>query len=344
VTVVVLVVIVVIALIAASPLGVFFSNESGGEKSMNEVITELSGEYYAGIEQIEADNPHDEVRIDSSDGMLSIYWEQVLAVFSVKTSQDPENPLDVITMDDAKQDMLRAVLSDMYLLSHSSETTTVEQEVTTTNEDGEEVTETVTVSYTILTIHLVRKTPDEMAAQYGFTRDQKLSLAELMDDYYSDMWGYLLGGYTPGGGMREPSKERIPTGIFSWPLESAGTITSFFGWREDPFTGEQTYHGGIDISVPNGTPILAAADGMVTVANVTDSYGGGWGYYVKINHNATYDTLYAHCSSIAVRRGEQVKKAQVIAYVGNTGRSTGDHLHWEVYVNGERDDALNYFR
>jgi len=146
-----------------------------------------------------------------------------------------------------------------------------------------------------------------------------------------------------GGEHRQPSPDRIPTGIFSWPLDSAGEITSWFGWREDPFTGEWKYHDGVDIGVPDGTPILAAADGTVTVANMTDSYAGGWGYYVRVSHAGGYETLYAHCSALAVRQGDAVTKGQVIAYVGSTGRSTGNHLHWEVYVNGSRVDPLDFF-
>ena len=80
------------------------------------------------------------------------------------------------------------------------------------------------------------------------------------------------------------------------------TITSYFGNREVPFTGEPSYHDGTDIAAPAGTPILAAADGTVEVANSTDAWGGGYGYYVKIRHDDSLETLYAHCSSFAFRR------------------------------------------
>lgn len=88
---------------------------------------------------------------------------------------------------------------------------------------------------------------------------------------------------------------------------------------------------GTDIAAPEGTPILAAADGTVTIANATDSWGGSYGCYVKIDHGSGLTTLYAHCSSICVTAGQQVKKSgQVIAYVGQTGRATGPHLHFEI--------------
>ena len=95
--------------------------------------------------------------------------------------------------------------------------------------------------------------------------------------------------------------------------------------------------------MPEGTPILAAADGTVSVANALDSWGGSYGYYVKLDHGNGLETLYAHCSSICVTAGQQVKAGQVIGFVGHTGRATGDHLHFEVYQNGQRTDALTYF-
>ena len=141
----------------------------------------------------------------------------------------------------------------------------------------------------------------------------------------------------------DPNTDWEGIGIFQWPLPQSYTITSLFGYREDPFTGEIAYHGGTDIAAPGGTPILAAADGTVSVANGTDSWGGSYGYHVKIGHADSFETLYAHCSSICVTEGQQVKQGEVIAYVGTTGSSTGNHLHFEVRQNGERMDALRFF-
>lgn len=83
--------------------------------------------------------------------------------------------------------------------------------------------------------------------------------------------------------------------------------------------------------MPEGTPILAAADGTVTIANGLDSWGGSYGYHVKLDHGGGLTTLYAHCSSICVTVGQQVKAGQVIAYAGHTGRAMGPHLHFEVH-------------
>lgn len=95
----------------------------------------------------------------------------------------------------------------------------------------------------------------------------------------------------------------IPTDIFAWPLQENGYISSSYGYRYDPKTGEWKFHGGTDIAAPTGTPILASADGVVIAAQWHDSYG----YYVKIQHNDTFATLYGHCSALHVSAGQQVK-------------------------------------
>ena len=140
-----------------------------------------------------------------------------------------------------------------------------------------------------------------------------------------------------------PDSTRTPTGTLQWPLPVAGTITSPFGHRIDPLTGEVSSHTGTDIACAEGTPILAAADGIVTVANGLDSWGGSYGYYIQIDHGTGLETLYAHCSSICVTTGQQVQAGQVIGYVGHTGRVTGSHLHFEVRANGNRVNPLQNF-
>jgi murein DD-endopeptidase MepM/ murein hydrolase activator NlpD len=92
----------------------------------------------------------------------------------------------------------------------------------------------------------------------------------------------------------------------------------------------------MDIGAPRGTPIVASRSGTVMVANGSDEWGYSWGYYVSIYHDSTYSTLYAHMSSVAVSAGQKVKKGDIIGYVGNTGYSFGNHLHFEVYKDGTR--------
>ena len=158
------------------------------------------------------------------------------------------------------------------------------------------------------------------------------------------MWNQLLGGFASGGGeVMAPAGGWQPTGSLQWPLTITGTITSQFGYRTDPISGETSYHSGTDIAAPDGSPILAAAGGTVTIANALDSWGGGYGYYVRIDNGNGLETLYAHCSTICVMTGQQVQAGQVIGYVGQTGRATGNHLHFEVYQDGQRGDAMAYF-
>jgi murein DD-endopeptidase MepM/ murein hydrolase activator NlpD len=131
-----------------------------------------------------------------------------------------------------------------------------------------------------------------------------------------------------------------PIGTFVWPLAIRGTITSEFGTRNDPFTGRPTKHEGLDISAPAGTQILAAEAGFVHLAN----WGVGYGNYIIINHADGYSTLYAHNSRNRVSEGQRVTRGQHIADVGTTGRSTGNHLHFEVRKNGVHQNPMNYLR
>ena len=131
---------------------------------------------------------------------------------------------------------------------------------------------------------------------------------------------------------------------FLWPLDaSINTLSSLYGSRQDPITGRPGNHTGIDIPAARGTPIYASKSGVVT----TSVYGSGssWSYgnYVVVSHSDGTSTLYAHMSSRAVSEGQTVSQGDVVGYVGTTGRSTGNHLHFEIRVNGSRTDPLNYF-
>ena len=153
----------------------------------------------------------------------------------------------------------------------------------------------------------------------------------------------LFSMLTNGGKPIVPDTSWEGTGIFQWPLPKDYTITSPFGCREDPITGQISFHSGTDIAAPEATPILAAADGIVLDANAIDPWGESYGYYVKIQHDETYETLYAHCLAVFVMDGQEVQQGQVIALVGSTGNSTGNHLHFEVREDGVKVDAMEFF-
>lgn len=117
-------------------------------------------------------------------------------------------------------------------------------------------------------------------------------------------------------------------------------IASGFGYRIDPVYKTIKFHEGLDFAAPQGTPIYATADGNVTVAGNT---GNGYGNHVVINHGYGYETLFGHMVRVKVRVGEQVKRGQVIGWVGSTGKSTGPHCHYEVHKNGEKVDPIYFF-
>ncbi|MBD3284787.1 peptidoglycan DD-metalloendopeptidase family protein [candidate division WOR-3 bacterium] len=118
-----------------------------------------------------------------------------------------------------------------------------------------------------------------------------------------------------------------------------GWQCSGFGYRIDPYTKRPRMHNGVDISNASGTPILATADGVISYTG----YNSGYGLSVKLDHGNEMETYYAHLSSILVDPGEVVKRGQVIALMGATGRTTGTHLHYEIRVGGSPVNPLNYF-
>ncbi len=130
-------------------------------------------------------------------------------------------------------------------------------------------------------------------------------------------------------------------GKFGYPVPGRYQISSGFEYRKNPFTGKNTeFHSGIDFPAPTGTNVVAAADGVVVGA----SYVNGYGNAVIINHGSGYSTLYGHNSKLVVKVGDEVKRGQVIAKAGSTGRSTGPHCHFEVRINGKPVDPAPYLK
>lgn len=147
--------------------------------------------------------------------------------------------------------------------------------------------------------------------------------------------------------LRRQSQEEI-RGLFNdqhsifsakpsgWPVK--GWLTSLFGMRKSPFTGRRVFHEGLDIACRTGTPITASADGIVSFSGIKSGYGK----MVIIDHGYGYQTCYGHNSKIFVKVGQRVKRGEKIAAVGNTGRSTGSHLHYEVRLNGTPVNPRKY--
>lgn len=129
-----------------------------------------------------------------------------------------------------------------------------------------------------------------------------------------------------------------PQGAFAWPLPGYASISSGYGYRT--LWGRTEFHYGIDIPAPSGTAIVAANDGVVVLSR----YSSGYGNYIVVDHGGGYMTLYAHASALWVSEGQTVSRGQSIAGVGTTGPSTGNHLHFEVRVEGAKQNPLGYVR
>ena len=127
-------------------------------------------------------------------------------------------------------------------------------------------------------------------------------------------------------------------GMFKWPAPSYTRISSDFGWRIHPTLGVEKFHNGVDMAAPGGSPILAAYDGEV----IASGYNSSMGNYIMINHGGGLITIYMHASALYVSQGTMVARGEKIAAVGTTGRSTGNHLHFGVRLNGEYVSPWNY--
>ena len=122
--------------------------------------------------------------------------------------------------------------------------------------------------------------------------------------------------------------------------EDISRIASGFGYRTDPFTKTRKKHWGMDFTAPRGTPVYASGDGKVIKADNTVS---GYGKHIKIDHGYGYESLYAHLYKYNVRRGEKVKRGDLIGFVGSTGRSQAPHLHYEIFKDGSRINPINFY-
>jgi murein DD-endopeptidase MepM/ murein hydrolase activator NlpD len=134
----------------------------------------------------------------------------------------------------------------------------------------------------------------------------------------------------------EDQKSLLASTPSIWPVK--GWLTSTFGYRSSPFTGRRELHKGLDIATRSGTPVIAPADGLVVFAGRE----GGFGNMIIIDHGYGITTRYGHCSSLEAKLGQKIKRGDVIARVGNTGRSTGPHVHYEVAVNGVSVNPSRY--
>lgn len=142
--------------------------------------------------------------------------------------------------------------------------------------------------------------------------------------------------------LAEQKEELLATIPAIQPVKNSDLkrMASGYGWRSDPFTKARKFHYGMDFSAATGTPVYASGNGVVKRA---DANSTGYGKHVRIDHGFNYVSLYAHLSKYAVKKGQKVKRGDVIGYVGSTGRSVAPHLHYEIFKDGERINPRNFY-
>lgn len=332
--VVIIIVVCLVGAIGGTCFGIFLSNDesTGSQMTMTQAISKLTAEHYDSVTAFQNSYNSDSVEIV---GSTAINWRDTLAVYAIKTTSG-DNPLEVVTLDDEKLNLLRDVLKDMNPITGVVTPKVVPETKVFTDAVGNQTVTTDYVTKRVLTVTIVQLNGEQISALYRFDHEQRKQLAELLSSDYDSLWNELIGS---GGQIIQSGSSHVGVGMFSWPFEQDQRISSDFGMRVNPVTGIYKLHGGVDIAAPLGTPILAAADGTVVTATWHNSYG----YYVKIKHDDTYSTLYAHCSSLNVSPGQAVRRGQVISRCGSTGASTGSHCHFEVVQNGVRVNPMGFF-
>ena len=308
------------AAVIGSPMGILFADESGDPNSIRiaEIVAETNADFGTAINDIVSAHPEcseTTMEYDYEDGHTwASYWPEVLAVFAVQNSLN--NDGDVVVIDESKKRLIQNTFWAMHEISAKVEEVTATPEPTEDEPDPEPVTEY------ILNITVSSKSVDALADLYRFTQDQRDILHQLLSEEMRPSLLALCGGIA------------VADGELCWPLPGHTYISCHFG-EVDAFGNAG--HRGTDIPAPEGTPILAAHSGTVLVSGWNDSYGN----QVLLDNGAGLSTRYAHMTQTAVTAGEAVTAGQVIGYVGSTGNSTGNHLHFEVMQNGVRVNPMD---
>jgi murein DD-endopeptidase MepM/ murein hydrolase activator NlpD len=175
-------------------------------------------------------------------------------------------------------------------------------------------------------------TVQEIADSYSISADRIIDANGLLsENITSGRPLFLPDVRLPAAKLRE-----IAGTLFQWPVR--GRITSWFGWRKDPFTGRRSFHNAVDIAAPYGSSIAAPMDGRV----IETAYSPILGKYVMMSHSGGWKTLYGHMSEVLVKEGQYVSQGRTLGRIGTTGYSTGPHVHFEVIKNGALVNPLNY--
>ncbi len=171
----------------------------------------------------------------------------------------------------------------------------------------------------------------KVAAANGISADRVIEANGLMSDTLDAGRSLFL----PDAKLASFTLREISGDLFGWPAR--GWISSWYGWRSDPFSGTRVFHNGVDIGVDTGTSVRAAMNGVVSETGYNSSFGN----YIVLSHHAGWMSLYGHLQSVSIQAGQRVATGQLIAYSGNTGYSTGPHLHFSVFKNGRTVNPNN---
>ena len=310
------------AAVIGSPMGILFADESDDPNSIRiaEIVAETNADFGTAINDIVSAHPECSeatMEYDYEDGHTwASYWPEVLAVFAVQNNLN--NDGDVVVIGEGKKQLIQDTFWAMHEISAEVEEVTVTPEPTEDEPDPEPVTEY------ILHITVSSKSVDALADLYRFTQDQRDILHQLLSEEMRPSLLALCGGTT------------VADGELCWPLPGHTYISCHFG-EVDAFGNAG--HRGTDIPAPEGTPILAAHSGTVLVSGWNDSYGN----QVLLDSGTGLSTRYAHMTAFIVTSGQTVTAGQTLGYVGSTGDSTGNHLHFEVMLNGGLTDPMLLF-
>lgn len=178
----------------------------------------------------------------------------------------------------------------------------------------------------------------ELSAQIAQKEQEYQAAKQKEYEEWLAQQGQNNGGNNDGGNSGSSGSGNPSNVSFLYPLAYYGVVTSAYGYRVHPITGNYSFHNGVDLAVAQGTPIYASRSGYVSTAE----YNYAYGYYVTINHMDGFSSLYAHMTHYIVSPGQYVERGQTIGYVGSTGYSTGPHLHFTIYYNGSTVNPMEY--
>lgn len=300
---VLIIIVIIIAGVLCSSLGITFGNAGVGNKTLSEVQTQLNTEFTARLNLEKAKLlGYEQIMVRPAPTITQ--WSNIIATYAIVAEKSSLVPVE---LNDEEIELMRSVMWDTISFTTSEETVT---SVETDEETGEDVT--VETTYGIINVNYL--TLDELIEKYNLSADEQQTLQTVLE-MSADMNGihFLSSG---NGKMINP----CPKGVWN-------------GNDYPAYASSGNYHSGRDIACPIGTDVLAAADGKVKFVKMLDD---SFGYHLMLDHGDEVYTLYGHCSEILVAEGQEVKQGQVIALSGNTGNSTGPHLHFEVRVGGDQ--------